>query len=301
MIYLVDASVYVFRAFFSVPDTLTDKDGNLVNALFGFGRFLGDLIESVQPDHMAVAFDESLTTSFRNEIYPAYKANREPTPPELEQQFERCRALVRAMGVTECASADFEADDLIGTIAVKMRGFGHNSVIVSRDKDLVQLLREGDEYWDFANNKRLSYEEIPDAFSVAPEQMPDFLALAGDSVDNIPGVPGVGKKTASVLLRYFDSLDDIYAHLDRVQEVPVRGAAKLASKLEMHREDAYLARRLTEIACDAPLNLDESALRRRRPDEQALAALYDGAGFGRALRNQAERIAFAFEATGHAP
>ena len=294
MVYLIDASVYVFRAYFSVPDTLTDQDGNLVNALFGFGRFLGDLLESVRPEFIAVAFDESLDSSFRNDIYPAYKANREPPPPELRQQFALCRELVKGLGVMEAASEAFEADDLIGTMATRMRGVGHNSVIVTRDKDLAQLLREGDEYWDFASNKRLSYEEIPEFFGAQPEQMADLLALAGDSVDNIPGVPGIGKKTAAALLRYFESLDDIYENLDRVKEVPVRGAAKLANRLHAHRDDAYLAKRLTVIDCDAPVACDESAMRRRKPDQAALIALYDAAGFGRPLRNQAERIALAY-------
>lgn len=294
MVYLIDASIYVFRAYFSVPDTVTDNQGNMVNALFGFGRFLGDLLESVRPELIAVAFDESLTKSFRNDIYPPYKANREPPPPELTRQFGLCRELVRGLGVMEAASGAFEADDLIGTMAVRMRGIGHNSVIVTRDKDLAQILREGDEYWDFANNKRLSYDEIPEFFGVQPEQIADLLALAGDSVDNIPGVPGIGKKTAMALLRYFESLDDIYANLDRVKEVPVRGAAKLADRLHAYRDDAYLAKRLTVIDCDAPLVCDESAMRRRRPDEAALHALYDSAGFGRPLRNQAERIALAY-------
>jgi 5'-3' exonuclease len=270
---------------------MTDGDGQPVNALYGFGRFLGDLLEEAKPEHVAVAFDESLTTSFRNSIYPAYKKNREPAPPELKRQFGLCRELCRLLGVAEFGSPTHEADDIIGTIATRLRAAGHRAVVVTRDKDLAQLIRDGDHYWDYAGERRFGYGDIEEKFGVRPERMADFLALCGDTVDNIPGVPGVGPKTAAALLSAFASLEEIYAGLDRVGALPLRGAAKLAAKLELHREAAYFARQLTVIACDMPLEFSLDSLRRRKPDLPALGVFYDRQRFGPALRHQAERLA----------
>ena len=291
MQYLIDASVYVFRAYYSMPDDMVDGEGNPVNALYGYSRFLGDFLEQVNPEYVAVLFDESLTTSFRTEIYPEYKANRDPAPPELKRQFEQCRRVTSALGVMARGSPRYEADDLIGTLVEHGRAMQRPSTIVSRDKDLAQLLTRDDIFWDFSGRGKLGYEQVPDVFGVWPEQIADFLALAGDAVDNIKGVPGVGKKTATVLLQQFGSLDGIYENLDRVHEINVRGAKTLRAKLETHRESAVLARRLTRIACDAPMDDVESAMRRAAPRLGEINALYDQADIGPALRRQAERIA----------
>ena len=290
MQYLIDASVYVFRAYYSMPDDMVDKEGNPVNALYGFCRFLGDFIEQVNPEHVAVLFDESLTESFRTEIYPAYKANRDPAPEELKRQFGQCRRFTRALGVMESGSPKYEADDLIGSLVEHGRTMNRPSTIVSRDKDLAQLVSEHDVFWDFAGKGKIRYHEVRDVFGVQPEQIADFLALAGDAVDNIKGVPGVGKKTATVLLEHFGSLDGIYDNLDRVHEVNVRGSKTLGEKLATYRDDAILSRKLTGIACDAPFDDPETALSRSRPKLGEINALYDEADIGTALRRQAERI-----------
>ena len=291
MQYLIDASVYVFRAYYSMPDDMVDADGNPINALYGFCRFIGDFMEQIRPERVAVLFDESLTTSFRTEIYPEYKANREPAPEDLKRQFGQCRRFVKSFGLMECAHPRYEADDLIGTLATEGRAKGIPSTIISRDKDLAQLVTREDVFWDFAGKGMVRYDQIPDHFGVWPEQIADFLALAGDSVDNIKGVPGVGKKTAIALLQHFGSLDDIYNNLDTVHEVNVRGAKTLGTKLETHRDDAMLARQLTGIACDAPVERPASGLRPQAPDLGAVNALYDETGIGMALRRQAERVA----------
>ncbi len=290
MQYLIDASVYVFRAHYSMPDDMVDDDGNPINALYGFCRFLGDFMEQVNPDHVAVLFDESLSSSFRTAIYPEYKANREPAPPELKRQFAQCRRFTRSLGLLECAHPEYEADDLIGTLVSEGRRAGIPSTIVTRDKDLAQLVSKDDVFWDFAGKGKVSYDDIPEYFGVWPEQIADFLALAGDSVDNIKGVPGVGRKTAIALLEHFGSMEDVYANLDAVHEVNVRGAKTLGKKLEDHRDDAMLARRLTGIACDAPVDRPESGLRPTAPDLGSINALFDEAGIGMALRRQAERV-----------
>jgi 5'-3' exonuclease len=290
-VHLIDASYFVFRAYYSVGLEMTDGDGQAVNAVYGFGRFLGDLLEEAKPAHVAVAFDESLTTSFRSAIFPAYKANREPAPPELKRQFALCRQLCRLLGLADFGSPTHEADDIIGTIAARLRATGHRSVLVTRDKDLAQLVRDGDHYWDYAGERRYAYGDIEGQFGVRPERMADFLALTGDSVDNIPGVPGVGPKTAAALLRDFASLEEIYDGLELVGSLPIRGAGKLAEKLTQHREAAYFARRLTTIACDMPIEVSVETLRRRSPDLEGLGAFYDRQRFGPALRRQAERLA----------
>lgn len=290
-LYLVDASFFVFRAYYSVGMEMTGMDGEPVNALYGFSRFLGDLLEQTRPAYVAVAFDESLAGSFRNGIFPAYKANREPAPAELKRQFGLCREVCRHLGVAEFGSAVYEADDIIGTIAARMRAAGHRAVLVTRDKDLAQLVRDGDSYWDWAAERRLGYADIEGHFGVRPERYADYLALTGDAVDNIPGVPGVGPKTAAALLREFASLEEIYEGLERIAQLPIRGAGKLPGKLAAHREAAYLARRLTTIACDMPLEITIERLQRRAPDLDALGAFYDRARFGVMLRRQAERIA----------
>ena len=218
VVYHIDASYFVFRAYHSMPPDMVDRDGNATHALYGFARFLCDFIERVNPSRIVVAFDESLRgeTSFRCAIYPAYKANREPPPADLKRQFALCREFCRHLGLAEFASAQYEADDIIGTLAARTRAAGFSNVLVTRDKDLSQLIRAGDVYWDYTGNARYQYHEIGARFGAVPELIADFLALTGDSVDNIPGVPGIGKKTAAELFAVFGSLDELYANLERV-------------------------------------------------------------------------------------
>jgi 5'-3' exonuclease len=287
---LVDASVFIFRSYYAVPITLTNGDGEPVNAVHGFGRFIGDLLESETPQHIGIAFDQSLTTSFRNELYPPYKANRDPAPIELKRQFAWCRELCNAYGLATFSSSEYEADDLIGTLATQARARGDRTVLVTRDKDLSQLIRPGDIYWDYLGEARFGYDDIRERFGVLPERMADFLALMGDAVDNIQGVPGIGKKTASTLLHHFESLEHLYDNLDRVLKLKFRNAGFVAGQLREHRDAAFLARRLTSIACDAPLPAN-AELRRHSPKLDDLTHLYNELGFGPILRGQAKRIA----------
>jgi 5'-3' exonuclease len=173
-----------------------------------------------------------------------------------------------------------------------MRAAGQNVTVVTRDKDLAQLIRPGDEYWDYIGEERFRYDQIAGRFGVQPERMACFLALTGDAVDNIPGVPGVGRKTASMLFHHFESLGHLYDGLDRVLKLKqLRNPGFVCGQLRDHRESAFLARQLTEIACDVPIEVDLDRLARRPPDLDALNDFYDTVGFGRLLRNQAERIA----------
>ena len=291
MIFLVDASVYVFRAYHSILPEMRDRDGNPVHAVFGFARFLGDLIERVRPAYMAVAFDQRRAASYRNRIYPPYKANRERAPVDLAAQLECCRELCRHLGLAVFVDPEYEADDLIGTLAQVMRAEGVRAAFISRDKDLAQLMRDGDLFWDFGARAQFGYHDIERHFGVAPERFADYLALTGDSIDNIPGVPGIGQRTAATLMKAFGSLDELYANLARAAELPLRGAGNLPARLAAHKESVFLARQLTRIACDLSLGASVGTLRRRLPDLPALAALYDRLGFGPFLRRQGERLA----------
>jgi DNA polymerase I len=285
--YLVDASIYVFRAWHSVPPEFNDIDGNPVHAVYGFTGFLITLLEQTRAGHLAVAFDESLESSFRNEIYPPYKANREPAPEELKHQFRLCQEVTAALGLTPLVDSRYEADDIIGTLVHRLRGHGFRSVIVSPDKDLSQLLGAHDRQWDFARRERWGPEGVEDKFGVRPDQLADLLALAGDSVDNIPGVPGIGVKTAAGLLRHFGDLESLLARVEEVPFLSLRGAKSTHRKLREHAAAARLARRLTGIALDAPAPAAPAAIAVRPPDPAALEALFDRLRFGPLTRRRA--------------
>jgi 5'-3' exonuclease len=290
VVYLIDASVYVFRAYYSLPPDMRDADGNPVHALYGFTRFLADLIERAKPEYLAVAFDASLSSSYRNRIFPAYKANREPAPPDLMLQFERCREVCTHLGLAWFDSPEYEADDIIGTLAARMRAHGLRTTLVTRDKDLAQLVTPGDVYWDYAGDIRYHHGEIAGRFGVPPERYADYLALTGDAVDNIPGVPGVGPKTAMALMQHFENLEALYCGLDAVADLPLRGAKQLGAKLAQHREAAFLARELTRICCEMPIEATRESLRRRSPDVAGIESFCDRQGFGTLLRRQAGRL-----------
>jgi 5'-3' exonuclease len=288
-VYLVDASIYIFRAWYSIPDTLTGADGEPINALHGFAGFLGGLLDETQPQHLAVVFDESLTTSFRNDLYPPYKANREAPPAALKRQFALCRTLVEALGLAAFSSARFEADDLIGTLAARLRRRGFAMVILSADKDLAQLLAPGDVLWDYTRKRRHRHETVVDWLGVHAGQVADWLALTGDAVDNIPGVPGIGAKTAAALLAEFGTLDALYDGLERVAAMPLRGAARVQRLLAEHHGAVQLARALTGTALDPDLQAGVRDVARRRVSADEVAAACTALGLGRMITARLSR------------
>ena len=269
-VYLIDASIYIFRAWFSVPDTMRGTDGQPINAIYGFTRFLAEFAERSQASHVAIAFDESLTTSFRNEMYPQYKMNRELPPAELKMQFELCRKIAEAAGFY-CVSHDrYEADDLIATICRQMRDRGFRSGVVTGDKDLTQLLQGTDFWWDFARNIQLDKAGVFDKFGVPATAIQDYLGLCGDAVDNIPGVPGVGPKTAVALLAEYGSVENVFDNLGAVASLSVRGAKTLRAKLEPFREQALLSKELATVCYTAPITVSENTLRRHQAEMSSL-------------------------------
>jgi 5'-3' exonuclease len=258
---LVDASPYVFRSYFALPE-LTGPEGEPVQAVHGFATVLAKMLREERPQRVSVAFDESLTTSFRNEIFPAYKAHRTLPPPELEAQLGRCRCAADALGAETVADARYEADDLIATLlAREPPGAGERAIVVSSDKDLAQLVGPRVELYDYANGRRYDEAGVEARMGVSPARVADLLGLAGDPVDGIPGVPGIGAKTAAALLAACGDLEGVYRAVEEDAVLPVRGAARVARLLAEHRDVAFLSRRLATASTEAPL----AGYRRRDP------------------------------------
>jgi 5'-3' exonuclease len=289
-LHLIDASLYVFRAWHSLPNEFTDINGAPVNAVQGFTRFLCDFLERAQPTHVLVAFDESLVTSFRNGIYPAYKAHRELPPAELLVQFDYCKKVAAALGLAVASDIQYEADDLIGSAVVMSREHGFHAVIVSADKDFGQLVGAHDEQWDFSKNERWDVAGVKRRLGVQPDQVVDYLALTGDAVDNIPGVPGIGPKTAATLLAHFGTLDALLARIEEVPYLRLRGAGQVYVKLKTHREQALLSRKLSAIALDAPVAAHVDELLWNDPDATSLDALFDRLRFGPLTRSRCKAL-----------
>ena len=290
-LYLVDASLYVFRAWHSMPDQFHDADGWPTNAVHGFARFLLELLEQERPQHIAIAFDEALDSCFRNKLYHAYKANRDPAPEELKRQFTHCKALCAALGLNVLAHGEYEADDLIGSALHSARPRGFRGVIVSADKDMSQLLMEHDEQWDFARGQRWGMAGVKARHGVEAAQIADYLALTGDAVDNIPGVTGIGAKSAAILLAHFGSLDVLLARIDEVGFLRLRGAAQMAVRLREQREHALLWRQLATIVLDAPVDGAEPDFVRAGVDAGMLEALSGSLRFGPMTRRRLQAAA----------
>jgi len=290
-LYLVDASLYVFRAWHSMPDQFHDADGWPTNAVHGFARFLLELLEQERPKHITIAFDEALDSCFRNKLYPAYKANRDPAPEELKRQFTHCKALCAALGLNVLAHGEYEADDLIGSALHGARPRGFRGVIVSADKDMSQLLMEADEQWDFARGMRWGMTGVKARHGVEASQIADYLALTGDAVDNIPGVTGIGAKSAAILLAHFGSLDMLLTRIDEVAFLRLRGAAQMAVRLREQREHALLWRQLATIALDAPVDGAEPDFVRSGVDAGMLEALSESLRFGPMTRRRLQAAA----------
>ncbi|MBK8283479.1 MAG: exodeoxyribonuclease IX [Ahniella sp.] len=285
-VHLVDASIYVFRSYYSVTPEFFDHEQQPVHAVYGFLNTLLGLLDGAKPTHMAVCFDESLAGSFRNEIYPAYKANRDPAPPDLLRQFAYCKRLAAGLGLCVLRDTKYEADDLIGSALARLRDQGFRGVLVTGDKDLSQLLGEHDYVDDPSRRERTDAQGVKRKFGVRPNQFADYLALTGDAVDNIPGIRGIGPKTAATLLGHFGSLDDLLARVEEVPYLRIRGAKQLGDTLRAHREDALLYRQLSAIATDAEVPVDESGYRVQSGVRDVLEPLLEELRFGPLTRRK---------------
>ena len=269
---LVDGSSYLFRAYHALP-ALTNSKGLNTGAAKGVIGMIRKLVADYADDQVVVIFDAKGPT-FRNDIYPEYKANRPPMPDELREQIEPIHDTIRAMGLPLICIGGVEADDVIGTLSVQAAGSGREVVISTGDKDMAQLVNDHVTLINTMNNTTMDHDGVIDKFGVPPALIIDLLALMGDKVDNIPGVAGVGEKTATALLQHLGGIDSLYEQLDAVADLPIRGAKSLAAKLEGARGDAGLSYELATIKTDCDLGLAEGDLDSRPPDNEALLGLF---------------------------
>ncbi len=272
---LVDGSGYIFRAFHALPP-MTRRDGTPVNAVYGFTAMLLKLVDDLQPDHVAVVFDVARKT-FRSDIYPEYKANRPEPPEDLVPQFALVRAATKALSLPLLEAPGFEADDLIATYARLGEDAGLATLIVSSDKDLMQLVRGDITMLDPMKQRRIGADEVFERFGVAPEKVIDVQALAGDSTDNVPGVPGIGIKTAAELIQTFGDLDNLLANAETIKQ------PKRRENLINFAEQARISRQLVMLRDDAPMPLELSALSTPQRDMDLLAAFLKEQEFSRLL------------------
>ena len=274
-LYLVDGSSYIFRAFHRLPP-LTNKHGLNVGAVYGYTTMLWKLAEdlgkSEGPTHLAVILDASETT-FRNAMYEGYKAQRPPAPPELVPQFPLIRDATRAFSIPCIEEAGLEADDIIACYSKAALDQGWKVTIVSSDKDLMQLIEPGIDMLDTMNDRRIGRDYVIEKFGVPPEQLGEVLALMGDSVDNIPGVPGVGPKTASQLIQLYGDVENVIAHVDEITK------PKLKQNLIEHADAARMSRELVRLVCDAPLPEPLDSLAMKGIPEEPLREFLDHHGF----------------------
>jgi DNA polymerase-1 len=277
--YLIDGMAYVFRSYYAMR-AMSAPDGTPINAVFGLGMTLQKFLADHEPQYVACCFDAGSHT-FRTDMFPEYKANRGAPPEDLVPQFDICRELVEKMGIACSTCPGYEADDIMATLTRRLRTDGYEVVIVSGDKDLAQLLEPGVKMYNLAKDDWLDADRVPEKMGVRADQVLDFLALTGDSVDNIPGVRGVGPKAATALLAEFNDLAAIYDDLERVETLPVRGAKGLRKKLEEGRESADMSRKLVELEFEAPCDLQGDDIQYLGAESEVIEAFAEQWGLGR--------------------
>ncbi|ASJ70461.1 5'-3' exonuclease [Granulosicoccus antarcticus] len=287
-LFLVDSSIYVFRGWQGLPADTRNRFGEPDNAVQGFTETLCQIIENHRPTMMLCAFDECFRKGIRNQLYPAYKADRPPAPQDLVPQFARCKQVAQALGIMTQGSDQVEADDIIGHFAGMASRQDLPVTIVTGDKDLAQFITENDLYWDYGRRGIATYDEVHKRFKIRPEQIPDWLALSGDKSDNIPGVPGVGPTTAARLLNKWNDLENLLANLGEVSMMRFRGAPRVSRLLYEHKSTIALARSLTGLINDDRLPQDLTTCERPPRDERLLFNALVDAGL---MDDLAERTA----------
>ena len=267
-IYLIDGSSYIFRAFFGLRQQLATSKGFPTNALYGFINMLQKVIRVEKPDYLVVAFD-SPDKTFRHKIYPDYKANRDAPPEELSKQFPYFEPIVEAYGLSSIRRPGFEADDIIGTLAKKGAKEGLDVVIVSGDKDMMQLISPNVYMLDTMKNKKFIDKDVLEKFGVTPDKVIEVMSLMGDSSDHIPGVAGVGPKTAAALIQKFGSIESLYKRIDEVEK------NKVKEKLERDKENAFMSRELVTIDTKMDLEFNSDLMKLGKVDKTKLKKLFE--------------------------
>lgn len=274
---LIDGSSYLYRAFHAFPGTMSNGE-HPTNAVYGVANMLRSMMRQFSSERIAVIFDAKGKT-FRDDMYPEYKANRPPMPDDLRSQIEPLHNLIRAMGLPLISIPGVEADDVIGTLAAAASKKGMPVLISTGDKDMAQLVDENVTLINTMTNVIMDREGVVEKFGIPPELIIDYLALMGDKVDNIPGVPGVGDKTATALLQGIGGLDALYENLDDIAPLGFRGSKTMAKKLTEHKESAYLSYQLATIKLDVELEVTLEELVKAQPDKDQLISLYGQLAF----------------------
>jgi len=269
---LVDGSSYLYRAFHALPP-LSNSKGQPTGAVRGVLNMLRSLLKEYAPTHVAVVFDAPGKT-FRDDLFAEYKSHRPPMPDDLRAQVEPLKAAIRALGLPMIIEEGVEADDVIGTLAVQAKARGMHVLVSTGDKDMAQLVDAQVTLINTMTNTKLDRDGVINKYGIPPERIVDYLALMGDASDNIPGVEGIGEKTALALVAGLGGVEDIYANLDRIAELPLRGAKQLGAKIAPQQEIALLSKRLATIHTDVALKETVDDLVPRQPDREALAALW---------------------------
>ncbi|OLQ81068.1 DNA polymerase I [Photobacterium proteolyticum] len=278
---LIDGSSYLYRAYHAAPN-FTNSDGEPTGAVFGVVNMLRSLLRQFSTEHIAVIFDAKGKT-FRDDMYPEYKANRPPMPDDLRGQIEPLHAVIKAMGLPLISISGVEADDVIGTLATQASKENMPVLISTGDKDMAQLVDQNITLINTMTDVVMDPAGVVDKFGIGPELIIDYLALMGDKVDNIPGVPGVGEKTAKALLTGIGGLDALYDNLEAIPPLGFRGSKTMPKKLEEHKEAAYLSYELATIKLDVELDVTPDQLRKGEPDTDELIKLFGKLQFRRWL------------------
>ena len=282
-VFLIDSTGFVLKYWFSMPPVET-KNFESIAAFLGFCSFVIRLLSEHKPTYISFAFDESLGTCFRNEIYPDYKKTRETAPDELKKQFNLCREFLTILGLDNHASNYYEADDIINTLSYNVRKSGYNSLILTNDKDLYQLIYPGDIWWDY-KNKIFSHKDLEQYLGFTPQNLSDFLGLMGDSVDNIPGAPGLGEKTAMALMKEYQSLDNLMENIESITDRVGKKYKRFIKIIKENKKIIYLSKKLATLEYIDDLNEDISLLKRKSLDENKLESFLTTTGMKEGQRN----------------
>jgi DNA polymerase-1 len=281
-LFLIDGSSYIYRAFFASPPAF-NLAGSPTNATYGFINFMLKLVKQHQPEYIAVLLDAGRQT-FRNQKFVNYKRNRRQAPANLVLQLPDIRRVLDAMNVVALELPEYEADDLIGTLCATLCGEGCDLIVVSSDKDLMQLVTNNVWLLDNVKERWIGPQEVIARFGVEPNRVPEVLGLMGDAVDNIPGVAGIGRKTAVALMQHFRDLEDLYGHMDRLQQTNLRGVARLREALRDGKETAFLSRDLATIKKNVPIQIDLEQLRFKGSSRDKMRSLFAELGFNNLVK-----------------
>ena len=259
--FLIDATGFVLKYWFSIPPVKT-RNFESISAFLGFSNFVLKFLSNYQPRYITFAFDESLGTCFRNDYYCDYKKNRELAPDELKMQLNLCRQFLDLIGLNNNASKVYEADDILNTMAINARKSKLNNIILTNDKDLFQMVYKDDIWWNY-NDKKYSYEDLKEKLNFSPHDLSDFLGLMGDSVDNIPGAPGLGEKTAMVLMGKYKSLENIFLNINDIPSSLGQKYKRFIKIINDNKKIIYLSKKLATLVYIEEIDKNISIFKRK--------------------------------------